>query len=221
VNRATIAQSLSVSLPVGAYGIAFGAASVAAGFSVLQSCLISLLTFSGASQFALVGVMGSGGSALSATATASLLGTRNLLYGLQMAPVLRSRRIKKVIAAQLTIDESTGVAISLEKSGSRAMAQGFWYTGIGVYIFWNLFTLIGALGAQAMGDPAAFGLDAAVPAAFLGLIWPRLTGNRERALAICALALALLLTPYVPAGVPIISTALLAVLFGLRGRVWR
>jgi predicted branched-subunit amino acid permease len=194
---------------------------VAAGFSVLQSCLISLLTFSGASQFALVGVMGSGGSALSATATASLLGTRNLLYGLQMAPLLRTRRLKKVIAAQLTIDESTGVAISLEKNGSRAMAQGFWYTGIGVYIFWNLFTLIGALGAQAMGDPAAFGLDAAVPAAFLGLIWPRLTGNRERALAISALALALLLTPSVPAGVPIISTALLAVLFGLRGRVWR
>ena len=221
MNRATLAQSLSVSLPVGAYGIAFVAACVAAGFSVLQSCLISLLTFSGASKFALVGVMGSGGSALSATATASLLGTRNLLYGLQMAPVLRSRRLKKVIAAQLTIDESTGVAISLEKSGSPAMAQGFWYTGIGVYIFWNLFTLIGALGAQAMGDPAAFGLDSAVPAAFLGLIWPRLSGGRERALAVSALALALVLTPYVPAGVPIISTALLAVLFGLRGRVWR
>ena len=134
-----------------------------------------------------------------------------------MAPVLRSRRLKKVIAAQLTIDESTGVAISLEKSGSPAMAQGFWYTGIGVYIFWNLFTLIGALGAQAMGDPAAFGLDSAVPAAFLGLIWPRLSGGRERALAVSALALALVLTPYVPAGVPIISTALLAVLFGLRG----
>jgi predicted branched-subunit amino acid permease len=101
------------------------------------------------------------------------------------------------------------------------MAQGFWYTGIGVYIFWNLFTLIGALGAQAMGDPATFGLDAAVPAAFLGLIWPRLTGRTERVLAVCALAMALALTPYVPAGVPIISTAVLAVLFGLRGRVWR
>lgn len=221
MNRATLAQSLSISLPVGAYGIAFGAASVAAGFSVLQSCLISLLTFSGASQFALVGVMGSGGSALSATAAAALLGTRNLLYGLQMAPVLRTRGLRKVIAAQLTIDESTGLAISLEKSGPRAMAQGFWYTGIGVYIFWNLFTLIGALGAQAMGDLAAFGLDAAVPAAFLGLIWPRLTGATERVLAVTALALALALTPHVPAGVPIISTAVLAVLFGLRGRIWR
>lgn len=221
MNRATLTQSLSVSLPVGAYGLAFGAASVAAGFSVLQSCLISLLTFSGASQFALVGVMGSGGTALSATATASLLGTRNLLYGLQIAPVLRTRRLKKVIAAQLTIDESTAVAISLEKNGKKSMQQGFWYTGIGVYIFWNLFTLLGALGAQAMGDPAAFGLDTAVPAAFLGLVWPRLTGKNERVLSVSALALALLLTPYVPAGVPIISTALLAVAFGLRGRVWK
>ena len=221
MNRATLARSLSVSLPVGAYGVAFGAASVAAGFSVLQSCLISLLTFSGASQFALVGVMGSGGTALSATATASLLGTRNLLYGLQMAPVLRTRRLKKVIAAQITIDESTGVAISLEKDGKKSMQQGFWYTGIAVYIFWNLFTLLGALGAQAMGDPAAFGLDAAVPAAFLGLVWPRLTGKNERFLAICAVALALVAPPYVAAGVPIISTALLALLFGLRGRIWR
>lgn len=212
---------MSVSLPVGAYGVAFGAASVAAGFSVLQSCLISLLTFSGASQFALVGVMGSGGTALSATATASLLGTRNLLYGLQMAPILRTRRLKKVIAALITIDESTGVAISLEKDGKKIMKQGFWYTGIGVYIFWNIFTLLGALGAQAMGDPAAFGLDAAVPAAFLGLVWPRLTGKYERLLAICAVVLALAATPYVAAGIPIISTALLAVLFGLRGRVWR
>ena len=206
---------------MGAYGIAFGAASVAAGFTVLQSCLISLLTFSGASQFALVGVMGSGGTALSAIATASLLGTRNLLYGLQMAPVLRTRRFKKIVAAQLTIDESTGVAISLEKNGRESMRQGFWYTGIGVYIFWNLFTLLGALGAQAMGDPAAFGLDAAVPAAFLGLVWPRLTGKNERLLAASAVALALIATPYFPAGVPIISTAALAVFFGLRGRVWR
>jgi len=221
VNRATLAQSLSVSLPVGAYGIAFGAASVAAGFTVLQSCLISLLTFSGASQFALVGVMGSGGTALSATATASLLGTRNLLYGLQMAPILRTRRLKKIIAAQLTIDESTGVALSQEKTGLREMRQGFWLTGIGVFIFWNIFTLAGALGAQAMGDPAAWGLDAAVPAAFLGLLWPRLINKTDRFLAVAACALALAMTPYFVPGVPIITTALLAVFFGLRARVWK
>jgi predicted branched-subunit amino acid permease len=216
VNRATAAQSASVSLTVGAYGLAFGAASVAAGFSVLQSCLLSLLTFSGASQFAIVGVIGAGGSALSGIATAGLLGIRNMLYGLRMAPVVRAKGLMKVIAAQVTIDESTGVALSQERLGQREMRQGFWLTGVGVFIFWNIFTLIGALSAQAMGDPAAWGLDAAVPAAFLGLLWPRLEKHSDRFLALAAVALSLALTPFVAAGLPIISTALLAVAFGWR-----
>ena len=216
MNRATAAQSASVSLTVGAYGLAFGAASVAAGFSVLQSCLLSLLTFSGASQFAIVGVIGAGGSALSGITTAGLLGIRNMLYGLRMAPVVKTKGLMKVIAAQVTIDESTGVALSQERLGQREMRQGFWLTGVGVFIFWNIFTLIGALGAQAMGDPAAWGLDAAVPAAFLGLLWPRLEKNSDRFLAVAAVALSLALTPFVAAGIPIISTALLAVAFGWR-----
>jgi predicted branched-subunit amino acid permease len=170
VNRATATQSLSVSFAVGLYGIAFGAAGIAAGFSILQTCLLSLLTFSGASQFAVVGVMGAGGSALSGIATASLLGIRNTLYGLRMAPILRLRGWKKIAAAQITIDESTGVAIGQEDLGIDAMKHGFWLTGIGVYVLWNFFTLLGALGAQAMGNPSAWGLDAAVPAAFLGLV---------------------------------------------------
>lgn len=221
VNRATAAQSLSVSFTVGAYGVAFGAAGVAAGFSIWQSCLLSLLTFSGASQFAVVGVMGAGGSAISAIATASLLGFRNALYGLRMAPVLRVKGFKRAIAAQITIDESTGVALSQERFGIHAMRQGFWLTGIGVFVFWNIFTLAGALGAQAMGDPSAWGLDAAVPAAFLGLLWPRLEKSLDRILALCALFLALALTPFVPAGVPIIATALLALIFGMRANLWK
>ena len=221
VNRATAAQSLSVSLTVGAYGVAFGAASVAAGFTVWQSCLLSLLTFTGASQFAVVGVLGAGGSAISGIATATLLGVRNTLYGLRMAPVLNVKGLRRIFAAQLTIDESTGVALSQEKIGLREMRQGFWLTGIGVFIFWNIFTLAGALGAQAMGDPAAWGLDAAVPAAFLGLLWPRLINKTDRLLAVTACALALSMTPYFVPGVPIISTAVLAVFFGLRARVWK
>ena len=218
VNRTTASQSLSVSLTVGLYGTAFGAASIAAGFSVLQTCLLSLLTFSGASQFAVVGVMGAGGSAIAGIATASLLGVRNMLYALRMAPLLRVSGFKKVIAAQVTIDESTGVALSQEKLGTEAMKQGFWLTGFGVYFFWNIFTLLGALGAKAMGNPSAWGLDAAVPAAFLGLVWPRLTNKLERALAVCALVLAVLLSPVLSAGLPIISTVVLAVIFGWKVR---
>ena len=218
IAPATWRDSFGVSLTVGAYGIAFGAAGVAAGFSVFQSCLLSLLTFSGASQFAIVGVIGAGGSALSGITTASLLGIRNGLYGLRMAPLLHVKGLRRVVAAQITIDESTGVALSQEERGESAMRHGFWLTGFGVYIFWNIFTLVGALGAQAMGDPAAWGLDAAVPAAFLGLVWPRLKKNSDRILAASAALLSLALTPILPAGIPIISTAILAVIFGLRQR---
>lgn len=218
MNRATASQSLSVSFTVGLYGIAFGASGIAAGFSIVQTSLLSLLTFSGASQFAVVGVMGAGGSALSGIATASLLGIRNGLYGLRMAPVLKVRGWKRVIAAQVTIDESTGVSIGQEDRGLTAMQQGFWLTGFGVYFFWNLFTVLGALGAQAMGDPSAWGLDAAVPAAFLGLVWPRLLGKFERTLAASALLMAIALSPVISAGLPIIATALLAVAFGWKAR---
>lgn len=218
VFRATATQSLSVSFTVGLYGIAFGAAGIAAGFSILQTCALSLLTFSGASQFAVVGVMGAGGSALSAIATASLLGIRNGLYGLRMAPVLKVRGAKRAIAAQVTIDESTGVAIGQEDLGNEAMQQGFWLTGFGVYFFWNIFTVLGAFSAQAMGNPSAWGLDAAVPAAFLGLVWPRLLGRFEGTLAASAVLLAIALTPIISAGLPIITTALLAVALGWKAR---
>ena len=216
IESTTFRDSLSVSFTVGAYGTAFGAAAVANGFSVLQACLLSLLTFSGASQFAVIGVLGAGGSALSGIATASLLGVRNGLYGVIMAPRLKVKGFKRIIAAQVTIDESTAVALGQEVRGEKAMRQGFWLTGFGVFFFWNLFTIAGALGAQAMGDIRAWGLDSAVPAAFLGLVWPRLVTNRDRALAVGCVIFALAMTPILPAGLPIIATAFIAIAVGLR-----
>jgi len=216
IESTTFRDSLSVSITVGAYGTAFGAAAVANGFSLLQTCLLSLLTFSGASQFAVIGVLGAGGGALSGIATASLLGIRNGVYGVIMAPRLKVKGFKRIIAAQITIDESTAVALGQEVRGEKAMRQGFWLTGFGVFLFWNLFTLAGALGAQAMGDIRAWGLDSAVPAAFLGLVWPRLKTNRDRALAVGCMIFALAMTPILPAGLPIIATAFIAIAVGMR-----
>ena len=216
IESTTFRDSLSVSITVGAYGTAFGAAAVANGFSLLQTCFLSLLTFSGASQFAVIGVLGAGGGALSGIATASLLGIRNGVYGVIMAPRLKVKGFKRIIAAQITIDESTAVALGQEVRGEKAMRQGFWLTGFGVFLFWNLFTLAGALGAQAMGDIRAWGLDSAVPAAFLGLVWPRLKTNRDRVLAVGCMVFALAMTPILPAGLPIIATAFIAVVVGLR-----
>ena len=206
--------ALSVAFTVGLYGAAFGAAGVTAGFSILQTCLLSILLFSGASQFAVVGIMGAGGAAISAIATATLLGFRNTLYGLQMAPILKVKGFKRVLAAQITIDESTAVATLQENDQDRK--RGFYLTGIGVYLFWNLFTFLGALGASAIGDPSVWGLDAAVPAAFLGLIWPRLKNKVQFLVSAIAIAWALLLTPVTPAGIPIITTVILAIIFGAK-----
>ena len=206
--------ALSVAFTVGLYGAAFGAAGVTAGFSILQTCLLSILLFSGASQFAVVGIMGAGGSAVSAIATATLLGFRNALYGLQMAPILKVKGLKRILAAQITIDESTAVATLQENDADRR--RGFYITGIGVYVFWNLFTFLGALGASAIGDPSVWGLDAAVPAAFCGLIWPRLKNKTHFVVSAVAIAWALILTPITAAGIPIITTVLLAVIFGLK-----
>lgn len=206
--------AFSVAFTVGLYGAAFGAAGVTAGFSILQTCLLSILLFSGASQFAVVGIMGAGGAAISAIATATLLGFRNTLYGLQMAPILKVKGIKRVLAAQITIDESTAVATLQDNDEDRK--RGFYLTGIGVYIFWNLFTFLGALGASAIGNPSVWGLDAAVPAAFLGLIWPRLKNKVQFLVSGIAIAWALLLTPVSPAGIPIITTVVLAIIFGTK-----
>lgn len=206
--------ALSVAFTVGLYGAAFGAAGVTAGFSILQTCLLSILLFSGASQFAVVGIMGAGGAAVSAIATATLLGFRNALYGLQMAPILKVKGLKRILAAQITIDESTAVATLQENDADRR--RGFYITGIGVYVFWNLFTFLGALGASAIGDPSVWGLDAAVPAAFCGLIWPRLKNKTHFVVSAVAIAWALILTPITAAGIPIITTVLLAIIFGLK-----
>ncbi len=211
-NDAVERTSLSVAFTVGLYGAAFGAAGITAGFSILQTCLLSLLLFSGASQFAVVGIMGAGGSAASAIATATLLGFRNALYGLQLAPILKVTGLKRIIASQITIDEST--AVSTLQSNDSDRKRAFYLTGFGVYIFWNLFTFLGALGASAIGDPSVWGLDAAVPAAFCGLVWPRLKDKRLFLISASAIILALLLTPITPAGIPIITTVLLAIFFG-------
>jgi len=218
LTKSTVRDSLSVAITVGTYGVAFGAASVAAGFSVLQSCLFSLFTFTGASQFAAVGVVASGGAAAGAIAAATMLGTRNALYGIQMAPLLKVKGVRRVLAAHITIDESTGVALTQAARGVAAVREGFWITGAGVFLFWNVFTLLGALGAKALGNPASWGLDAAVPAAFLGLLWPRLQSNFLRVVAATSMVFAMLVTPWLPAGLPIIATTAAAVVLGWRAR---
>jgi predicted branched-subunit amino acid permease len=192
--------------------VSFGAVSVAAGLSVAQTCALSLLMFTGASQFALVGVLAAGGAPLSGALTALLLGTRNTLYGLRLAPLLQWSGWRRLLAAQLVIDESTAMAVTRP---SRAAARlGFLTTGLSVFVLWNLATFGGAIAGTVLGDPRTFGLDAAVGAAFMALLWPRLRDRRNQLVAVAAAAVALGIVPIAPAGVPVLAAAGVALLAG-------
>jgi predicted branched-subunit amino acid permease len=212
-----VRDAAAVGVAVGTYGISYGALGVTNGLTVLQTCALSVLAFTGGSQFAFVGIVGGGGSPWSGAATALLLGARNTLYGLGLAPLLRARRLERAVAAQLVIDESTAMALAAEDDDEpRSARLAFWATGLAVYALWNLATLAGALGAGALGDPRRLGLDAAVGAAFLALLWPRLRGRVALLVAAVAAVTALALTPLVPVGVPVLAAGVVAVAVGLR-----
>lgn len=216
-RREILVNALSVGLATGVYGVSFGAVSVTGGLTVLQTQVLSVLMFTGGSQFALVGVLAAGGGAASAVATSVLLGLRNSFYGLTMAPILRVRGARRLVAAQLTIDESTAMAVgrTLEHDDGRASRLAFWATGLSVYVVWNLATLAGSLGASALGDPKVYGLDAAIPAGFIALVWPRLRDARSWTIGLSAAAVALVLTPFLRPGVPVLLTSVVAVVAGV------
>ena len=216
-RRAIVVNAIGVGVAVAAYGVSFGAISVTGGLSVLQTQFLSALMFTGGSQFALVGVLIAGGGAISAVATSVMLGFRNAFYALAMAPLLQVRGLQRLAAAQLTIDESTAMAVgrSVEHDGGRAARLAFWATGLSVFVFWNLATLAGAAGANALGDPKLWGLDAAIPAGFIALVWPRLNDRRSWAIGLCAAAVALVLTPFLRPGVPVLLTSVVAVVAGV------
>ena len=203
---------LSISVATGLYGVSFGALAVASGLSIGQTIALSALMFTGGSQFAFIGVLSGGGTGAAAFAAAALLGIRNVVYGTQINRMLRLTGWQKFAAAQLTIDESTATAAG--QTDPDEQRRGFWTAGLGIFVLWNLFTAVGALLGDALGDPRRWGLDGAAVAAFLGLLWPRLRARESVAIAVvCALA-TVLAVPWVPPGLPILLAAAVAAVWG-------
>lgn len=207
-RAAVVRDALGVGVAVGLSGFAFGVTAAGAGISTLQACVLSLLVFTGASQFALVGALAAGGNPFTAAAGAFFLGTRNAFYGLRLSQLLALPRAVRPLAAHWVIDETTAVALA--QPDRKSARLGFTVTGLTLYVLWNLTTLLGALGAEAIGDTDAWGLDAAGPAVFLALLAPMLKTSTERAVAVLALVLGLGLLPVLPAGVPVLVAALAA-----------
>ncbi|MEU5989325.1 AzlC family ABC transporter permease [Spirillospora sp. NPDC047418] len=208
-RASAVRAGLSVGVAVGISGLAFGAAAVTAGLGVAQACVLSLLAFTGASQFALAGVVGGGGGLVAGSLGAVLLGGRNALYGMRLARTLGVRGWRRLVTAQVVIDETAAVATA--QPGPAAARAGFYTTAISLYLTWNATTLLGAAGTARLGDPDAIGLDVLGPAAFLALLWPRLTGGGGAVrVALAAAVIAVAATPLLPPGVPVMLAAVAA-----------
>lgn len=209
LQRTYARDALVIGAATGVFGVAFGVLATTTGLSVAQACAISLLVFTGASQFVAVSIAGSGGDPATAIGSALLLGARNAFYGMTMSAHINGSLAKRAVAAQLTIDESAAVAVGQRRP--EDVEPAFWASGVSVFVFWNLGTLVGALGGGAIGDPAALGLDAAFPAGFVALLMPALKTRAGRVAAGSGLVIAMISLPLTRPGLPIVLAALGAV----------
>lgn len=213
-------SALALGAAVGVFGVSFGVIAVGAGLSVPMACAMSLFVFTGATQFAAVSVIATGGSPLSAVGSGLLLGLRHIGYGLSLDRTMPPVRRRRLAAAQFLIDEST--AMALAQPNPADARRGFWSAGLSVFGFWNVGTLVGALFGSVLGDPASLGLDAVFPAAFLALIVPLLRERDGRLAAVTGAVSAAVLVPLVAAGLPIVLAGLGAVpVVALRRRAER
>ncbi|HLL64032.1 MAG TPA: AzlC family ABC transporter permease [Propionibacteriaceae bacterium] len=214
VERRPIARAAAgIGLYAGAFATAYGAVAVGSGLSVTQAMVLSLVMFTGASQFAFAGVIAAGGNPFSGVAAALLLGVRNAFYGVPMSQVLNPRGPRRLLTAHFVIDETTAMAVGQPTRSAQRYA--FWVTGAILFVCWQLGSLAGAVLGRAI-DPAAFGLDAAAPAVFLALLWPSLRRRSSQVVALAGAALALVLVPVAPTGVPVLAAAAVALVAGLK-----
>jgi predicted branched-subunit amino acid permease len=215
-RREIVRNALSIGLAVATYGVSFGALGTTTGLSIAQTCALSVLMFTGGSQFALVSTLASGGTGLSGGLAAVLLGTRNTAYSMRMNPIINAKGPMKLLASHLTIDESTAMGLAQdEKSFSgNASRLAFWSTGLSVFVLWNIATLVGALAATTIGDPKTLGLDAAIGAGLFALVYPQIQDRRRLVIALGGALIALSLANFVTPGVPIISASIVAFIGG-------
>ncbi len=194
-----------------AFGASFGVLAQAVGFGGTASIVMSLTTFAGSAQFALVSVLGAGGTVAAAVLAAVLLNARYGPMALSAASMFQGGRLRRLLEAQLLVDESWALAQRDGGFDRRVMIGA----GLGLYVAWSTGTAVGVLGGDSLGDPATLGLDAAFPALFLALLAPLLGDRYALAAAAVGAGIALILTPVTPAGIPVIA-ATAACLVGLR-----
>lgn len=207
--------ALPLAVAVGLFGVSFGVLSVTTGgMGALPAIVMSATAFAGSAQFAAASILAGGGQPIAAVAAALLLNARYLPIGISVAGVLGGGPLRRFLKAQLVVDESWAIAA---RGSGEFVAGRLLGAGVVLWLSWVGGTIIGVFGGEALGDPAALGLDAAFPALFLALLVSQLTGHRAAPAALLGAAIAIVLTPVTPPGVPIIAASA-AALVGLVDR---
>lgn len=196
------------------FGVTFGVLAREAGIGPVAAIVMSLTTFAGSAQFAAASVLSAGGTVAAAVVAALLLNGRYVPIGLSVASVLPGGPVRRFLAAQLAIDESWAIAHRGDGVFDGRMLIG---GGALLYAAWNASVAGGVLFGDAIGDPAALGLDAAFPAIFLALLVGQVRNRSGVAAAVLGAAVALALVPFVPAGVPLIAAAIVPIALAWRG----
>ncbi len=205
-RRSIRAQAISIGLAISPFGLAFGALCAESGVGVWEALGFSSLVFGGSSQFAAVSVLADDGTVIAAVTAGLLLNLRSLAFGVSMAPSLKGSLLWRAGVSQLMIDEST--AIGSSQSTHELRRYGYLWGGLSVFVLWNATTLIGvSVLSEAESLIRDLGIDATIPAAFLGLIWNKLENAKHRTVALIGAIIALILIPITPAGIPVIAAA--------------
>jgi 4-azaleucine resistance transporter AzlC len=216
VHDRVLRDALSIGVATGVYAVSFGVLSVAAGFSVAQTCVMSLVAFTGASQFTFVSVFAAGGGLAAALPPSVLLAGRNAIYALSLGAVLRPRGWQRALDAHVVIDESSAMAHAQSDPADRRRA--FRVTAVAIFACWNAGTLAGALAGGVLGDPRSLGMHAIFPAVFLALIVPQIRSRAALHAALAGAAIAVVLLPVAPPGVPVMASLLAALPLVVRRR---
>jgi 4-azaleucine resistance transporter AzlC len=205
--RPILLRAAPIAIAVGLFGASFGVLAVAAGLPAWSAILMSLLVFAGSAQFASVGVVAAGGGVIAAVLAGALLNVRYLATGIAVARAFPGGRLKRTLLGQLVVDETYALGVSAGEPGhpdGRTMVAA----GALLYLLWVLGTAIGTVLGPVLGDPRRLGVDAAFPALFTALLWPMLRGHHGLRCAVAGAAVALLLAPFAPAGLPLAGAAI-------------
>lgn len=211
IDRRLLRDVAAICVAVGFVAVSYGAIAVGYGIPAWAVIAMSVFVFAGGAQFMAAGMLAAG-NPVAAVLGGLLLNSRHFPFGLAVGDILGGARWRRVLGSHVMVDEAVAFAMAQGPAGATNDGQrrrhAYWLTGVGIFLLWNIGTVLGVLLGGAVGDPAVLGLDAAFPAGLIALILPSLRAADARRVALVGAAVAVAVTPWLPAGLPVLCALL-------------